>query len=67
MSNQGQTLASPAKLLFHDYANMGDEDNLISFKQFATRTEAKAWMDQQKKERSGYYEILHESEFDCSA
>jgi hypothetical protein len=67
MSNQGQTPASFANLLVHVCANIGDEDNLISVKQFATRAEAKVWMDQQKKERPGYYEILHESEFDCSA
>jgi hypothetical protein len=67
MSNQGQAPANSAHLRIHVYANIGDEDNLISVKQFATRTEAKAWMDQQKKERPGYYEILHESEFDCSA
>ena len=67
MSNQGQAPASSANLLFHVYANIGDEDNLISVKQFATRVEAKVWMDQQKKERPGNYEILHESEFDYSA
>ena len=65
MSNQGQAPVSSANLLFH--ANIGDKDNLISVKQFATRAEAKAWMDQRKKERPGYYEIIHESEFDCSA
>jgi len=67
MSNQRQAPASSANLLFHVYANIGNEDNLISVKQFATRAEANAWMDQQKKERPGYYEILHESEFDCSS
>ena len=66
MSNQEQALTSPPHLPFHAYANIGNEDNLISVKQFATRAEAKAWMDQQKKEGPGYYEILHESEFDCS-
>jgi len=63
ISNQRQVPYLP----IHVYANIGDEDNLISVKQFAMRAEAKAWMDQQKKERPGYYEIIHESEFDCSA
>jgi hypothetical protein len=56
-----------SELSVHVFANIVDSDNLISVKQFATRTEAKAWMDQQKMERPGYYEIIHESEFDCSA
>jgi len=67
MSNQEQSTTTPLHLPAHAYANIGDEHNLISVKPFATRAEAKAWMDQQKKERPGYYEIIHESDFDCSA
>jgi len=55
-----------SELPFHVYANIGDEDNLISVKQFATRAEAKAWIEQQQKERPGYYTVIHEDEFDAS-
>jgi hypothetical protein len=51
MSNEGQSTTTPPHLPFHAYANIGDEDNLISVKRFATRNEAAAW-------------IVHESEFD---
>jgi hypothetical protein len=51
----------------HVFANIGDEDNLVSVKQFATGAEAEAWMKQQKSERPGYYTIIHEWEFDAGA
>jgi hypothetical protein len=64
MSNQEQTLTTPPHLPFHAYANIGDEDNLVSVKRFATKPEAAAWIEQLEKERPGYYTIIHESEFD---
>jgi hypothetical protein len=64
MSNQGQPPSKP-HLPIHVFANIGDEDNLVSVKQFATGLEAEAWIEQQKLERPGYYTIIHESEFDA--
>lgn len=45
------------------YANIGDEDNLIPVKQFASRAEAEAWIKLIEVERPGYYNVTHESEF----
>lgn len=67
MSNQEERPARFPYRPCHVYANIGGEDNLSSVKRFATRTKAEAWMFEQRKERPGYDEILHESEFDCSA
>ena len=63
MSNHEQTLPNPPHLPFHAYANIGDKDNLISIKRFATKLEAAAWIEQLEKERPGYYTIIHEPEF----
>lgn len=52
---------------FHVFANIGDLDNLVSVKQFATKHEAEAWIVRQKAERPGYYEVIHEVEFDETA
>jgi hypothetical protein len=57
MSNQGQPLASSPHLRIHVFANIGDEDNLISVKQFATTKEASAWIEQQRLERPGHYHL----------
>ena len=46
------------------YTNLGDEDNFVPVKQFATRKEAEDWMVMQAAERPGYYEVIHQSEFD---
>jgi hypothetical protein len=54
MGNEGQRSASFPYRPFHVYANIGDEDNLISVRRFATRTKAEAWMFEQKKERPDY-------------
>jgi len=67
MNNQGQSAANPIDLRIHVFANIGDEDNLISVKQFATTSEAKAWIEQQRPERPGHYHIAHEDEFDACA
>ena len=66
MSLQAPTLTDPPHLPFHAYANLGDKDNLISVKRFATRNEAAAWIVQLEIERPGYYTIIHESEFDTA-
>ncbi|HXT65599.1 MAG TPA: hypothetical protein VN657_02335 [Nitrospiraceae bacterium] len=58
MSNQGQSTTNPPHLPFHAYANIGDEDNLISVKRFATRHEAAAWIVQLEVGRPGYYTII---------
>jgi hypothetical protein len=63
MSNQGQAPHLP----IHVFANIGDEDNLISVKQFATTSEAKTWIEQQQLERPGHYHIASEDEFDACA
>jgi len=48
------------------YTNLGDQDNFVSVKQFATRKEAEAWIVYQSAERPAYYEVIHQSEFDTS-
>jgi hypothetical protein len=63
MSNQGSALTNSPHLPFHAYANIGNEDNLISIKRFATKQEAEAWIGQLEIERPGYYTVIHESEF----
>lgn len=63
MSHEGQSTTNPPHLPFHAYANIGDEDNLISVKRFATREDAEAWIKQLEIERPGYYTVIHESEF----
>ena len=59
MRNQGQSPYLP----IHVFANIGDEDNLILVKQFATTREAKAWIEEQRLERPGHYHIVSEDEF----
>ena len=39
------------------FANLGTSDNLVPVKCFATFKEAQAWMEQQQKERPGYFMI----------
>ena len=56
-----------SELSVHVFANIGNEDNLISVKQFATTKEAQAWIDQMKIERPGTYVITSEMEMDQSA
>lgn len=63
MSNQEQTLTNSPHLPFHAYANIGDEDNLVSVKRFATKKDAEAWIEQLAIERPGYYMVIHESGF----
>ena len=67
MSKQRQFPANPPHLPFHAYANIDDEDNLISVKRFATQKEAEAWIAQLEIERPGYYTVIHESEYDTCA
>jgi len=67
MSNQGQSPTSSRDRRIHVFANIGDEDNLISVKQFATTTEAKAWIGQQQLERPRNYHIASEDKFDACA
>lgn len=66
MSNQGQAHTNSPHLPIHVFANIGDEDNLISVKQFATTSEAQTWIDLQQLERPGYYCVVSEDEFDAS-
>ena len=63
MSNHGQAPFLP----IHVFANIGDEDNLISVKQFATTKEAQSWVDQQRLERPGHYHIMSKDEFGTCA
>jgi hypothetical protein len=56
-----------SELHIHVFANIGDEDNLISVKQFATSRDAQVWIDQMKIERPGTYIITSEMEMDQSA
>lgn len=59
-------MRSMSDLPWHVYANIGDDDNLVSVKRFETRDEAQAWLDVQRAERPGYYTIINECEFDTS-
>jgi len=52
---------------FHVFANIGDLDHLVSVKQFSTKGDAEAWIVRQQAERPGYYEVIHEVEFDAGA
>jgi hypothetical protein len=63
MSNQGQD----PHLRIHVFANVGDQDNLITVKVFATTKEASVWIEQQRLERPGHYHIASEDEFDACA
>lgn len=49
------------------YTNLGDKDNFVSVKQFATRKEAEAWIVYQSAERPAHYQVIHQSEFDTGA
>ena len=46
------------------YANLGNEDNRVAIKQFASRNEAEAWIGLISAERPDCYEVIHQSEFD---
>ena len=46
------------------YTNLGNQDNFVPVKQFASRKEAEAWIVYQSAERPGYYEV--QSEFDTA-
>jgi hypothetical protein len=64
MSNQGHPPVIPPHLPVHVRANLGTEDTVVPFKQFATVREAQAWIDQMKIERLGAYWIIDEMELD---
>jgi hypothetical protein len=48
------------------YTNLGNEDNFVPVKQFASLKEAEDWIDFQSAERPGSYAVIRQSDFDTA-